>query len=353
MIKRPRLDDIASKVGVTRMTVSRYFNDPSSVAAATREKIAKAIDESGFIPSRVPAIMSRSSSMALGLVVPSFSNGVFTDVIDGIEGAAREDGYSVLLMHSGYGKDREEEDVAALLSYQADAVILCGTGHTDLTRLRLRKSGVPSAELLSLSDKPLGLNYGIDYAATFHAVTSALVSCGRKAVAYFGARMDERTLERERGYRKAMDEAGLKPLCLNTDARSNFALGRDLMLSALKRFPEADAVVCTNDDVALGALIACQSQGVDVPGRISVIGCNALNFCDAAFPALCSIATPRLEIARKAARDVIAAIRDRKQGFKCVKEVWGCTLREGGSATPEEQRAIARALDDLPRTTAG
>ncbi|MGN0909690.1 MAG: LacI family DNA-binding transcriptional regulator [Succinivibrio sp.] len=350
MIKRPRLDDIASKVGVTRMTVSRYFNDPQSVAEATREKIARAIGESGFIPSRVPAMMSRSSSMALGLVVPSFSNGVFTDVIDGVEEAARASGYSVLLMHSGYGKDREEEDVAALLSYQADAVILCGSVHTDLTCLRMRKSGVPSAELLSLSESPLGLNYGIDYAATFRAATMALISCGRKAVAYFGARMDERTLERERGYRQAVAKAGIKPLCLNTNARSNFALGRDLMLDALRRFPEVDAVVCTNDDVALGALIACQSQGVDVPGRISVIGCNALNFCDAAFPTLCSIATPRRQIASKAASDLIGAIKAKGRDFKQSRQIWGCSLKKGGSATAMEQDAIEKALKALPST---
>ncbi len=352
MIKRPTLDDIASKVGVTRMTVSRYFNDPSSVAAATRGKIARAIEESGFIPSRVPAMMSRSSSMALGLVVPSFSNGVFTEIIEAVEGEARKEGYSVLLMHSGYGREREEEEVATLLSYQADALILCGAEHTDLTRLRLKKSGVPSAELLSLSQCPLGFNYGIDYAATFSAVTSALVSSGRKAVAYFGARMDERTLERERGYRQAMAEAGLRPLCLTTQARSDFALGRDLMLEALERRTEADAVVCTNDDVALGALIACQSRGVEVPGRISVIGCNALNFCDAAFPALCSIATPRREIASKAVRDIIAAIKSKSQDLKPVQEIWGCSLKEGGSATLDEQRAIARALKSLPRTEA-
>lgn len=111
-------------------------------------------------------------------------------------------------------------------------------------------------------------------------------------------------------------------------------------------------MVCTNDDVALGALIACQSRGVDVPGRISVIGCNALNFCDAAFPALCSIATPRREIASKAVTDIIAAIKSKSQELKPVQEVWGCSLKEGGSATLEEQHAIARALKSLPRTEA-
>ena len=346
MIRRPRLDDIASKVGVTRMTVSRYFNDPSSVAKATREMIAKVIEESGFIPSRVPTIMSRSSSMALGLVVPSFSNSVFTDVIDGVEKSARDAGYSVLLMHSGYDEKREEEEVAALLSYQADAVILCASGHSDLTRLRLGKSGIPCAELLSLSEDPLGLNYGIDYTSTFRAATRAVISCGRKAVAYFGARMDERTLKRESGYREAVEQAGLKAICLNTQARSNFSLGRDLMITAIKKHPEIDCVLCTNDDVALGALIACQTLKIKVPDDLSVIGCNALDFCEAAYPTLCSISTPRYELAKKATSDIISMIDGKKKNWR-EQRIWECGLKAGGSATAREQKTISEALSTL------
>lgn len=69
MIKRTKLQDIAKQVGVTRMTVSRYFNDPESVAKKTRDKISKIIEESGFIPNRVPAIMSKSSSKTIGLKI--------------------------------------------------------------------------------------------------------------------------------------------------------------------------------------------------------------------------------------------------------------------------------------------
>ncbi len=147
MIKRTKLQDIAKQVGVTRMTVSRYFNDPDSVAEKTRKKIKEAIEETGFIPNRVPAIMSRSASKSIGLVIPSFSNGVFSDIIDAVDEETLKSGYSVLLTHSSYNPELEEHQVASLLSYQVDSIILCDSVHTELTRKRLKKCGLPVAEL--------------------------------------------------------------------------------------------------------------------------------------------------------------------------------------------------------------
>ncbi|TNF20010.1 MAG: LacI family DNA-binding transcriptional regulator, partial [Vibrionaceae bacterium] len=74
---RPTLQDIADQVGITKMTVSRYLRDPNSVAQKTQEKIAAVIDELGYIQNRVPAILSKSSSRAIGIILPSLSNQVF------------------------------------------------------------------------------------------------------------------------------------------------------------------------------------------------------------------------------------------------------------------------------------
>ena len=70
---RVTMQDIANKVGITKMTVSRYFNTPHNVAKATGDKIRQAVDFLGFVPSRVPAMLAQSSSKAIGAVIPSFS----------------------------------------------------------------------------------------------------------------------------------------------------------------------------------------------------------------------------------------------------------------------------------------
>ena len=81
--KKPRttLQDVADQVGVTKMTVSRYMRNPDSVAEKTREKIATAIEQMGYIENRAPAMLSKSSSRAIGILLPSLSNQIFASFV--------------------------------------------------------------------------------------------------------------------------------------------------------------------------------------------------------------------------------------------------------------------------------
>ena len=88
--KRPTLQDIADIVGVTKMTVSRYLRAPDSVAPATQAKIAEALTSLGYIKNRVPAILSKSSSKTIGIIIPSLSNQVFADLVQGVERHRRQ-----------------------------------------------------------------------------------------------------------------------------------------------------------------------------------------------------------------------------------------------------------------------
>ncbi|HAU93052.1 MAG TPA: transcriptional regulator, partial [Alteromonas sp.] len=131
MTNRASLQDIADQLGITKMTVSRYFRSPEKVAPATREKIAQAVKHSGYIHNRAPALMSRALSRTIGVVIPSLSNQVFSALVDGIETITNADSFDILLAHSGYDPKVEERKIEMLLSYQVDGLILCETEHTD------------------------------------------------------------------------------------------------------------------------------------------------------------------------------------------------------------------------------
>lgn len=72
--KRPVLQDVADRVGVTKMTVSRFLRNPEQVSVALRGKIAAALDELGYIPNRAPDILSNATSRAIGVLLPSLTN---------------------------------------------------------------------------------------------------------------------------------------------------------------------------------------------------------------------------------------------------------------------------------------
>lgn len=107
--KRPVLQDVADLVGVTKMTVSRYLRNPEQVSEALRGKIAVALDELGYIPNRAPDILSNATSRAIGVLLPSLTNQVFSEVLRGIESVTDAFGYQTMLAHYGYKPEMEEE----------------------------------------------------------------------------------------------------------------------------------------------------------------------------------------------------------------------------------------------------
>ncbi|MBD1565602.1 substrate-binding domain-containing protein [Vibrio sp. S12_S33] len=305
---RPTLQDIADRVGVTKMTVSRFLRDPNSVAFATQAKIAAVIEELGYIQNRAPAMLSKSSSKAIGILLPSLSNQVFANLVQGIEYVTKARGYDTLIAHFGYSVQEEEEKIASLLSYQVDGLILTETHHSERTLQMLKAAGVPVVETMELPTEPIDMAVGLDHEqAAFHVVSN-MVQSGKRNIAYFGARLDTRTQLRMTGYDRAMINAGLKPKHILTEEHSSFTLGGELLEQALQEIPDLNGVFCTNDDIAIGAMMKCAYKGLKVPQDISIVGYNALDIGQAISPKLTSVETPRFEIGKKSAELLLAVL---------------------------------------------
>lgn len=305
---RPTLQDIADRVGVTKMTVSRFLRDPNSVALATQEKIAAVIEELGYIQNRAPAMLSKSSSKAIGILLPSLSNQVFANLVQGIESVTKARGYDTLIAHFGYNVQEEEEKIASLLSYQVDGLILTETHHSERTIQMLKAAGVPVVETMELPDKPINMAVGLDHEqASYHVVTQ-MIDSGKQHIAYLGARLDTRTQLRMNGYDRAMQDAGLTAVHILTQEHSSFTLGGDLLEQALEERPEINGIFCTNDDIAIGAMMKCAHRGLKIPQDIAIVGYNALDIGQAISPKLTSVETPRFEIGKKSAELLLSAL---------------------------------------------
>lgn len=139
--KRPVLQDVADRVGVTKMTVSRFLRNPEQVSVALRGKIAAALDELGYIPNRAPDILSNATSRAIGVLLPSLTNQVFAEVLRGIESVTDAHGYQTMLAHYGYKPEMEQERLESMLSWNIDGLILTERTHTPRT-LKMIEVGV-------------------------------------------------------------------------------------------------------------------------------------------------------------------------------------------------------------------
>ena len=316
--KRPTLQDVANLVGVTKMTVSRYLRNPDQVSPPLQIKIGEALDHLGYIPNRAPDILSKSKSHAIGVLVPSLTNQVFAEVIRGIESVLEPAGYQTMLAHYGYSKEAEETRIAALLSYNVDGLIISESYHTERVRKMLSVAGIPVIEIMDSVSPAIEQAIGIDNQAAAYAMTECMIKKGHRKIVYFAARMDQRTLLRIRGYQAAMQDNGLTQMCLSTDSASSFTQGEQFMKEALEKQPDTDGIFCTNDDLAIGALYACQKMGIKIPEEMGIAGFHGHNIARVMVPLLATVITPREEMGRLAAEHLLSRLQGNPVSQKVI-----------------------------------
>lgn len=312
--RRPNLQDIADAVGVTKMTVSRCLRDASKVSPITYQKIMAAIDELGYIPNKAPELLSNAKSRSIGVLVPSLTNHVFAEVIRGIEQVTEGNGYQTMLAHYGYSEEIEEERISNLLAYHVDGLILSESQHSARTLKMIETSNVPVIEIMDLNDNPILKSVGFDNEKAGYDMTSLMIERGCKQIVYLGARLDVRTKMKLAGYNKAMADQQLVAHAVMTDKSSSFSLGADLLDQSLAQYPNLDGIFCTNDDLAIGAVFECQRRGIKVPEQISIAGFHGHDVGQSMVPKLASVITPRFEIGKQAAQQLLDSIdNDRKE----------------------------------------
>ncbi|MCG6657963.1 gluconate operon transcriptional repressor GntR [Halomonas campisalis] len=316
--KRPTLQDIADKVGATKMTVSRCLRDPATVSEGLRQRIFEVAEQLGYIPNRAPDILSKAKSHAIGVLVPSLTNQVFAEVIVGIETITEPAGYHLMLSHYGYSQELEERSLASLLSYNVDGVILSDSHHSPRSLRMLETAGIPTVEIMDSLTPPLHQAVGYDNVQAAYDMVSEMIRRGRRRIIYLAVRLDERTRQREAGYRRAMQEQGLEPVTLQRSQRSSYSVGAALLGEILSDYPTADGIFCTNDDVAVGAYFECLRRGVKVPEQLAVAGFHGHDVGQVMTPRLASVITPRQAIGERAASELLRRIRGEAGGEAAI-----------------------------------
>lgn len=311
--KRPTLQHIADHLGITKMTISRYLRNPESVAHETGLRIAEAITEFGYIPNRAPDILSNAKSRAIGVLVPSLTNQVFADVIKGIELVTDKAGYQTMLAHYGYSQEKEEQRIESLLSYNVDGIILSENHHSKRTLKMLEIANIPVIEIMDSSEIGIQQAVGFDNISAAQSMVETMISRGHKNIVYFTARMDKRTKLKMQGYEQAMRKYQLEPHSLITDEPSSFTLGAKQLQQALIQYPDIDGIFCTNDDLAIGALFECQRLGIKVPKEMAIAGFHGHDVGQSLTPQLATVITPRLEIGKVAAQELLNRLKGEPQ----------------------------------------
>lgn len=313
MKRSPTMKDVAQAAGVSVMTVSRAFKKDASVGKATREKIQLMADRLGYVFDTTAANLRTQRSDFIAVTIPSLNNANFAATVVALTGKLSQAGYQVLLGHTNYDIEREEQLIGQFLRRRPEAIIVTGGRHTEKARQMLTGAGVPVVETWDSPDAPIGHVVGFSNADTMTLLVDHLVAQGRKRIAFMGgdAESDTRGRDRRRGFLAAMAEHGLPAdrLVGSGAPQRPMQKGATAMGNLLEEFPDTDAVICVSDLVGFGALSECQRRNIAVPDQIAMAGFGAYDISEVCVPTLTTIDPKPTEIGENAAELVLDLLK--------------------------------------------
>jgi LacI family gluconate utilization system Gnt-I transcriptional repressor len=320
--------DVAARVGVSKMTVSRALNREGSSARSTSEalrlRILQACQEMGYVLDQTARTFSSKRSGFVAALVPALNNSNFSDTAHGLTAAIESSGLQVLLGYTDYRADAEERLLRALLSRRPEGVVVTGGTHTPAARKLLKAAGVPVIETWDLPTEPLEHCVGFSNAEAVAQLVRQLHAQGHTRMAFMGGmpHSDARGADRRRGFERAMRELSLDPTRQISigEAPVSMEHGARGVVRLLQRWPDTQALVCVSDHPAFGALAECQRRGIAVPGQLAIAGFGGFEVGASCHPRLTTVAVDCTGIGRAAGELLLRAIAAARSGQRLSPE---------------------------------
>ena len=328
-----RLAEVAKHAGVSPITASRFFRNPEALSVAKRERVACAVLELGYVPNLAARALASQRTEVIGVLIPSLTNNVFNDVLRGIYDASEGGRHNIQFVNTRYSILQEEKLLRLFQAQKPSGLIVTGINQTAESRAVMEAMNCPVVQIMELGPDPLDMMVGFSHDDAAFSAVSHLLDQGRRRIGLIGARMDPRVQRRLEGYSNAMKGAGLfdPRLIMTTPVPTSVTLGGTLLADLLAQAPDADAVFCINDDLALGVLFECQRRQIPVPGKIAIVGFNDMEFMASAVPSLTSVRTNRYEMGRKAVTMLTEAIEGRRPEAPVVDLGFDLMVRESST----------------------
>lgn len=307
---RPTLDDVAREATVSAITVSRCIRDPSRVSEATRMRVQTAIDALGYVPDMAASALASKRTNVIGLVIPSMTNSVFTDVLKGVYDALEDSQLTVQVGNCRYSPSKEEALIRTFLRQRPAGLIVTGVDQTPTARRLLHAATCPVVQIMDVSEDPVDRIVGFSHFDGAIVALRHLVDQGYSRPGILSARMDPRSRIRLSGFTQEAKRLGVfdPARVVTTPQHSSVRIGAQLLSDLLSRAPETDAIFCNNDDLAIGALFEAERRNIRVPDELGICGFNDLDISAEVNPSLTTISTPRYDVGLQSVKMIDAAL---------------------------------------------
>ena len=315
---RVRLEEVARRANVSTATVSRAFNEPDKVSEAIKLRVKEAARALNWIPNAAGRALASRRTHIAGAIIPTLDNEIFAHQISGMQTVFSENGFTLFLGCSNYDPDEGLRQADAMLARGVEAVAVVGENHPPELFDALNVRRIPY--VVTYSYNPLSPHpcIGFDNCAAFHRITTHLLSLGhRRFAAIFQPDTDnDRVKERLRGVREALAAAGLEIRAQDLMmGSSTLEFGGESFGRLMTQGDDArpTAIICGNDNIALGALMSARECGLEAPRDFSITGFDDLAISSRFSPGLTTMKVDNQEIGILAANELLAVIAGRQE----------------------------------------
>jgi LacI family transcriptional regulator len=287
--------DVAARAGVSVATVSRVFNQKGPIREETVRKVMDVAGAMQYVPHAGARSLSTRSTRTIGVVLPDLHGEFFSEVIRGIDLAARESGYHLLL--SGSHADRDEmRAVIQAVRGLVDGLIIMSPDLDPGALCDELPAGIPAVLLNAKADGRPSIT--IDNAAGARDVVRHLASLGHRHVAFItGPARNNDAEQRRRGFRAGARTQGIDATEIAGDFTEESGYQAAEKVLALKARPSA--VFAANDSMAIGALSGFRDAGVSVPDELALVGFDDIPIARFLDPPLTTVKVPIAELGRR------------------------------------------------------
>ena len=337
--KAATLHDVAREAGVSPITASRALSNPGVVSEATIERVRQAVAKTGYIPNLLAGGLKSKRSMTVAALVPVISVPQFIPTIRALTETLDAQGYQLILGQTGYANSREEKLLNTMISRRPDGVVVTGLVNSRVARDQLQRLGIPVVEMWDLSDRPVDMVVGFSHLKVGSAIAGYFLSKGWRRLGV-ATGDDHRAMTRKDGFWATVGREG--PTAI-VPAPSNLAMGRKAMAELLQQDPKLEAVYCSSDEFAQGAIIEAQSRGLRVPGDIAVCGFGDADFSAHLLPSLTTVQVDGAAIGRRAAQLIIDRCAGKPVEQRIFEVGFQIVERQSTGAAARPARRLAAA----------
>lgn len=309
--RRPTLRDVAKVAGVSLGMASRVLGEYGSYSDETKRKVQAAAKKLGYRPNTLARSLRLGRTKAIGVVVANIASYHWTTFVRGIEKAASERGYQVILGTTSDDPEAEKRYVRALFERHVDGIVLSPSTENEQYLAELARGGFPMVLVESNSTAIGAPRINIDDRAAAKVATEHLIGLGHTRIGLVAGLQDLASgKNRLLGYRHALAGAGL---ALDEDlirfggytAEGGYAATYELVHTPQR----PTALVVCNESMTGGAVKCLKDQRVKVPEEISLVAFDDPAWASFCTPALTTVRTPRMEVAKLAFETLLSVIK--------------------------------------------